>query len=239
MRRSIARFFCVALLAHCGGASAPSAANHGEATSRPHATAPAPVAPADATYDKLVQRAKAGDPTVNFAELRVAYVKSTSYRRNRGEDADRLSALRKAMFEAADKRDAAAIIPICNAILDKNFIDLDAHKFLKHAHDDLGHRDLAEHHRVIELGLLKSITAGKDGRSAATAWSVVTVDEEYFVLRMLEVKLIEQRLVPIGAHNYDVMETGNTETNARVTYYFNIDIHLQALASLLDPPQAR
>jgi hypothetical protein len=85
---------------------------------------------------------------------------------------------------------------------------------------------------------LRSITAGKDGKSAATAWSVVTVDEEYFILRMLDAKLTRQRLVSTGGHHYDVMQTVDAETNAGVTYYFNVDIHLRALDSLLDPQRA-
>jgi hypothetical protein len=220
-------------LAHCGHAGAPPAANSPEPTTQQPAGTSASLAPPDAAYHALVQRARAGDETLDFKELRVAYVKSTLYQKNAKSDADQISALRKAMFQAASKRDAAALVPICDSLIDKVFIDLDAHKFLKHAHTDLGHRDLADRHRFIELGLLKSITVGNDGKSAAAAWPVVTVDEEYFVLAMLDAKLAKQSLVEIGGHSYDVMETVNTETNAKVTYYFNVDIHLRALATVL------
>jgi hypothetical protein len=231
---SAARLLSLLLVANCAPTSEPARPPQASAPPAPATSATATAPSTGGAYDELVKRLRAGDRAVDFTELRVAYTESAAYRKNALER-DKLSGLRSAMREAVAKHDSAALVPICNAIVDRVFVDLDAHKYLKHAHTDLGHPAEADFHRFVELGLLKSIIGGNDGKSAATAWRVVTVDEEYFVLRMIGAKPAQQHLKSIDGHHYDVMDTVDGATKSSVTYYFNIDVHLRALNDLLEP----
>ncbi|WP_394826619.1 DUF4919 domain-containing protein [Pendulispora albinea] len=246
MRLHLVHPLCFILLVHCDAAKshAPRAENGVPPPAAAVSVAPGAVATGPSalairgttyeTYEERVARIRAGDRNVDFRELRVAYLRSASYPKSK-RDVDELSVLEKEMLAAVKKGDAETIIARCDAFIERDFIDLGAHRLLKHAHKQLGHRDLAEFHRFVELGLLSSITAGHDGKSPATAWHVVRIKEEYFILRMLGAEPQLQRLQFIDGHNYDVMETIDEKTKQNATYYFNIDIHIEALAGRLSP----
>jgi hypothetical protein len=72
-------------------------------------------------------------------------------------------------------------------------------------------------------GLIDSIRSSGDGKSPATAWVVISVDEEYAVLRALEFKPSGQSLLRQNGHSYDVMKAKNDDGTEQ-TFYFNVDI---------------
>ena len=197
----------------------------------------APIAlPSDGDdYSKLVARAAAHDDSVDFRALRLAYLKSAA--RHRASAAlDTLRKLNADIAAAMKTEDAAVIRDKTEQILAIDFTDMQAHKLLRQScailHDDA----CAELHHFIEFGLLGSITAAGDGKSCATGWEAFQIPEEYFMLNMMGWRLTRQALVADGGHNCDAMSITD-ENGAAATYYFNIDVMMQAEAGDLGLPE--
>lgn len=73
------------------------------------------------TYEATVEKIKAGDNSVDFRELRMAYVGSET--RNRSKDTD---PQKKAMNQALRDKDYEKTIKIAEEVLRENFVDMDA-----------------------------------------------------------------------------------------------------------------
>ena len=172
-------------------------------------------------YSQLVHKAHAQDITVSFRELRIAYLNSSASKLTANRLAE-LTNLRRDMFDAVAHNDASAIRAKAEAILNIKYIDMDAHKLLRQSCAVLADKACEDRHRFTGLGLLRSIVSSGDGKSCKTAWEVVAVDEEYFVLRMIGEKLKEQSVVQEGGRVCDKMQVVN-EKQEPTTRYFDVN----------------
>jgi hypothetical protein len=192
------------------------------------AAAPTPSALADIalpqdndTFSDLVRRAHAGDETVDFLALRRAYLGSPAAARA-GKAAAEVDRLRADMFAAVEAGDATRVHGDARAILALDYIDLDAQKFLRQSCKILEDEACATRHHFVQFGLLKSITSTGDGRTCATAWNVVDVAEEYFVLRVGGLVLKSQSVESATDRMCDRLEVVDGETGASRTIYFDV-----------------
>lgn len=174
-------------------------------------------APAQPSYESLLEKARRGDPGLDFTALRMA-------------SADRLAkssatdpGLRKKMFDALHHDQWAAVIETGNQVLAQNYLDIDAHMFVAHAYEKSHEPEKAAPHRTMGNGLMKSILDSGNGRSFETAFVVISVDEEYSVLRHYRLASGKQDLVTAGGHSYDVLTAQTGDTHEEATVYFNID----------------
>ena len=181
---------------------------------------------ADAQFRNLRDRAEAGE-AVDFAALRLAWLHGPAMKRdNRFE---RLSTLREQMFAAMKKGgDPKIVLAKAREILDISYVDLDAHKARRQACAILHEEPCAERGHAIEMGLLKSVVQSGNGRTCATGWRVVTIDEEYFILRMLEARFKQQTLVSEGTYQCDAMLVDRD--GREQTIYFEVTEVLDAEA---------
>jgi hypothetical protein len=177
-------------------------------------------------FAQLVARAESGDETVDWGALRRAYLKSPAFDRAR-ETKERRLELRKAMFAAMAAHDPAAVLARARETLDLLYVDLEAQKARAQACGLLKDTQCEKRGRHIELGLLRSIISSGDGLSCATAWQVVTVDEEHFVLRMNDEDWHRQTLVQEGNHVCDKMDVTD-EAGQPQTHYFGVGALLAA-----------
>jgi hypothetical protein len=181
-----------------------------------------------------VAHAKAGDPTVDFLAMRMAYLESPEFARGEAAKA-RVRELRQLMFAAMDARNHSAVRDRARETLALVYIDLDAQKAQSQAcaalHDDA----CASRGKRVEMGLLKSIVSTGDGHSCASGWKVVTIDEEYFVLQMIDTKVRRQSIAQEGPHVCDKMEVADSDGQAQ-TYYFDIGAMLAAQERWLRSP---
>ena len=224
-------FVCLTLPACTTPAS--SAGSSVTSAATPAAAKPAPrVAPQGGAvgggdlYAQLVARAESGDETVDWGALRRAYLKSPAFDRARGA-ADRLLELRKAMFAAMAAHDHAAVLARARESLDLVYIDLEAQKARAQACAVMKDTECEKRGRRIELGLLRSIISSGDGLSCASAWQVVTVDEEYFILRMSNDEWHRQTLVQERDKICDKMDVTD-EAGQPQTHYFDVGALLAA-----------
>lgn len=178
-----------------------------------------PQAAKGSSYGSLLERLKNGDRTVDFRKLRFAYTETEDYN---PYGADRSK--RRSMFMALNEKRFVRALEHAEAILSKNFVDLHAHYAAHAAHAGLGRAERAAFHRFVFDGLLKSITDSGDGKSIATAFVVISTDEEYALFNALGLRPVKQTLLEEKGHFYDQMTVIDPkQKDSAVNYYFQID----------------
>jgi hypothetical protein len=175
------------------------------------------------TYEDMVERVKGGDQTIDFRELRFAYMDSKTY--SKGPDSE---TQKKAMTAALNSKDFRGAIKNADVVLASNYVDMDAHLAEYIANRELNVTDKADFHKFVLQALLKSITDSGDGKTPETAFQVIQVHEEYVLLRLMGVGLPEsQSLLHKNGHSYDEIKFKDPKSGQPVTIYFNVDIPLK------------
>jgi hypothetical protein len=105
-------------------------------------------------------------------------------------------------------------------------VDLDVQFLRAVALKETGLSEESDLHLVWYKGLAESVLASGNGRTPQTAWVVISVREEYAVLRGLRVKPVSHELL---AGNIDAVEVERRD-GKRVTIYFDPKAHFQRLA---------
>lgn len=187
---------------------------------------PAPAA----DYEELAAQARQGRTDVDYAALRAAYANSKSYD---GYNTDLMS-LRAPLQKAFAEGDCQNVIKQGDAILDKNYVYIDAHMMLDICHRRLGETGRADHHRSAARGLIQAIARSGDGKTPETAFVVISVGEEYTVLMTRGLKKVQQALINKDGHSYDLM-TVQSQSGGTEQVYFNVDRVLRWSAEKLAP----
>jgi hypothetical protein len=183
--------------------------------SMPHLVSQAPSPdPKKPTYAELVASVRKGDANVDYAAMRYAYLDSPERKKGKYYDSkERNDVLQKKDFEKALK--------MANEIFATDFVDINAHLFAAAAYHGLGREEDAKKEVDYARALVKSILDSGDGKTQDTAYVVISVDEEYIVLRFLEIRPGGQSLS--GGKNgqmFDVLK--GSKDGQGVTMYFNI-----------------
>jgi hypothetical protein len=172
------------------------------------------------TYENMVERVKGGDQTIDFRQLRLAYMDSKSY--SKGPDT---GPQKKAMTAALNSKDFRSAIKNADVVLASDYVDMDAHFAEYIANRELNDTEKADFHKFVLQALLKSITDFGDGKTPETAFQVIQVHEEYVILRFMGVGLPEsQSILHKNGHSFDEIKFHDPKSGQSVTLYFNVDI---------------
>lgn len=233
------------LLLLCAAAAAPAQTPAQTPTPAPAATpavkpspsptpAPTPAQPspqgaqnaaeAQKKYDALLAQAKAGGGAVDYKALRFAFFETPGYNPLAG------MIIQRNLWGVLNQGNFAEAAKQADAVLEKNYVDVNAHMVAYVANRELKNDEKAQVHRRWADGLLDSIKSGGDGKSPETAWHVISISEEYALLRALNVRPTGQSLVNDKGHAYDAMKTIDPRTNTEVVYFFNVDKPFSAYA---------
>lgn len=174
--------------------------------------------PAKSSFATLLERAKDGDESVDFGELRMAYTETEGYD---PYESDR--ELRQKMFATIKADDYSTGLELANKMLSHNFLNPVAHFGAQTAHRALGHTIKADEHKVFLRHLIESIQKSGDGKTPATAFVVISTDEEGFLLNLLDVDPTDLAEITRDGHDYHQVATVDKKTNEKRDYYFNID----------------
>jgi Domain of unknown function (DUF4919) len=177
---------------------------------------------AGTNYQTLVAAAKQGSQPIDWQALRFAYAETADFDPFEGRSGA-AAAARKKMWEALGTGDFSGAAQEAEQRLDQVYVDIDAHFVGYLAYQKLGDAARAKVHHDAVVGLVRSIRTG-DGRTPATAFTVITVGEEYTVLRILEVKPTLQQLIvdKETGHAYDRLDVVDRDGDAQ-SLYFLID----------------
>jgi hypothetical protein len=167
-------------------------------------------------FSKLAIRAEADDQSVDFRAMRLAWLDSAQRR-----TAPDLDPLRQKLNAAVQARQTDRIRDIARQIASADYIDLVAHFQLRQACIHLDDKACADHEHFVEFGLLDSITQNRNGTAIETAWPVVSIDEEDFILGMIGAVLRQQSLLQRNGRAYDAMEV-SMPNGSDVTFYFDV-----------------
>lgn len=172
------------------------------------------------SYEEMVERVKGGDQTIDFRQLRFAYMDSKSYSHSPDTEPQK-----KAMTTALNSKDFQGAIKNADVVLASNYVDMDAHFVEYVANRELNLSDKADLHKFVLQALLKSITDFGDGKTPETAFQVIQVHEEYVLLRFMGVGLPEsQSLLHKNGHSFDEVKFKDPKSGEPITLYFNVDI---------------
>ncbi len=166
-------------------------------------------------YDSLLEKVKKGDFTVDFTVLRTAFTKTEGF--------SGYGKLDKEVYSALDKKDFQTALKIAEDRLKDDYLDLNAHYVAFISNRDSGKTEKAEFHRNVLLKLVEAIEKSGDGKTPETAYVVIGVDEEYFMISYLGYNASSQGLHRANGHIYDKMTVTNPKTNETVVLYFQID----------------
>jgi hypothetical protein len=170
-------------------------------------------------YATLLAALKAGNTNIDYTRLRLSYMDSPEYKQSKD-----VSSAEKSMMEELNKKDYSAALKDAEKVLDSEYVNIDAHYVALVANREMGATEKAEFHRTVFRGLIDSIRNSGDGKSADKAWVVISVHEEYVMLRVLGFKPSEQSLLQKDGHSFDVMKVKNVDDGTDQTFYFNVDI---------------
>jgi hypothetical protein len=123
------------------------------------------------------------------------------------------------MHELMLKSKSVEIIDVTKKMLSIDYTDMEAHKILHQTYKLLGDAPNSKKYHDIEFGLLNSIIKKGDGKTCQTAWPVIQINEEYFILQMLGAKLQKQSIDNTGGA-CDKMEVQSDQ--GKKVYYFEI-----------------
>jgi Domain of unknown function (DUF4919) len=191
------------------------------------ATEPAPEQ--QASYSDLVARARSGPADVDYLALRNAYAEDPSYNPYGGKVSSFVVDMNKAFRDG----DCAAALVQAQNVIELAFVNIEAHFVAGVCHQRAGDLEAARREITMARGLYASILKSGDGKSPETAYHVVTVAEEYSVLRGLGLTKEIQALQNKDGHAYDVLGAKSADGSTSVTLYFNIDRPMAALGRTL------
>lgn len=172
----------------------------------------------DDTYSEYVKTLESGNTDIDYQYFRFSFMKSKQFKIASQKLKD-ISQLKNAMYEQMDQLNYDGIISLAKQILSIDYTNMMAHKILSQTYDMMEDADNSQKYDAIGMGLLKSIIQNGDGKSCETAWPVIQVSEEYFILEMLGVEVKQQSIIS-GKGLCDRMDV--TDEGVPVTYYFDV-----------------
>ena len=170
-------------------------------------------------YQTLLKRVMSFDRTVDFRALRLSYAETADYKPY-GED----KAKKSEMFEALRNKDYDKAIADAQVILEKKFVDIEAHFVCSIAFREMKNVEKYAFHNFVMKGLVDSILNSGDGKTPETAFIVIETGEEYALLGMTGFEVVRQSLIKSNGHSYDKMETKHRKTGELGVFFFNVDI---------------
>ncbi len=170
-------------------------------------------------YDSVLQRVKNYDSTVDFRDFRLTYARTTRY--NPYHDPGQ--GWRDSLTIGRRTEDYDKMIKYGSLILDSNFVDLGSHMALGYAYYRRGDTVKFQYERWITRELVNSINLAGNGKNFATAYHVISVDEEHTMIGLMGLRILQQTLVTDSGHSYDRYEL-ETSDGQQVILFFNIDV---------------
>jgi len=170
-------------------------------------------------YYDLVKKLKSNNTNVDFQALRLSYTKTQDYKPYGADDS-----AKDAAFDALNKKNYAEALKRAESVLEKNYVDLDIHLLCLIAHREMGNSEKSAFHSAVLKGLVGSLYASGDGTTPEGAIVVISVSEEYFLLKANGLKAIKSSSMMINDHHCDKMDVENKKTAEKKVIYFNIDI---------------
>jgi hypothetical protein len=170
-------------------------------------------------YQELLAAAQHDPAEADFHALRMAYVRSSAYAPY-AHDEEHVEVLNAAL--PAGDLDAA--LEAIQGLLDTCYLDIEAHMAADYVYTMQHQQAESAYHRAWATGLIRAILATGDGRGYDTAYIVLSIPEEYTLLRVMGLRPDGQRLEQHAGHWFDVLNATHTESGRPLQVFFNVDL---------------
>lgn len=170
----------------------------------------------DDKYCKYVKQLENGQTDIDYQDFRFSFIESEQFKIANNKSSE-LDSLKKEMYTQMDKSNYQEIIKITKQMLSIDYTSMTAHKILRQTYKIVDDTINAVKYKTIQFGLLNSIVKKGDGQTCSTAWPVIQISEEYFILEMVGAKLQKQSIDNEGGL-CDKMEV--KIDGKKKTYYF-------------------
>ena len=180
-----------------------------------------PSAPGQASYEALLAKLNRGDTLIDFTALRLAY--------SRSKNADPYGAdheKRRQMSAAVIESRCDEALKIADQLLATTFLSPDSHAAKSFCYRLMGDNARAEFHKAIYLGLINSVLSKGDGKSTETAYTAISIEEEYAVMRALGFTVWNEEYLNKADHTFNVLSGTDDRNKITTKIYFNVDIPL-------------
>jgi hypothetical protein len=174
----------------------------------------------DSKYFELIKALQKEPDKFDYQLLRQVYPKTSFYDPYSSES----GVIKRDMFAAFENRDYENGAKQAKKILDKNYLDMDAHMAMSRFYGKDAENEKADFHIKVMSRLLQTIKESGDGTSMETAFKVLSTEEEYFITAYLGGRAASQALKGDDEHRYDVLTMESGPDNKEENVYFNIDI---------------
>jgi hypothetical protein len=172
----------------------------------------------DDAYSKTVRKLESGQTDIDYRAFRESFLASKQFK-VAADKRDEVTRLQQALPALMDQSKYPEIVQTTKKILGIDYTNMRAQKILYQTYKILKDEPNGKKYHDIEIGLLTSIVRNGDGKSCKTAWPVIQVSEEYFILDMIGAKLERQSIDNKGGL-CDKMEVATDKGKA--VYYFGI-----------------
>lgn len=171
-------------------------------------------------YDDLIKKLNQSDKTLDFFNLRMAYTQTPDYK----PYDDSLEEFRKTMFKQFQKKNYSDALDNAKKVLDKNYLDPYAHFICEMSYSALKDSVNYKFHNYVRNGLLNSIIQSGDGNSPETAHMVISTREEYFIIYIYGLSLINQVQEVKNGIPVELMRAKDIKTGDTLEIYFNVSL---------------
>jgi hypothetical protein len=179
-------------------------------------------------FCEYVKNLEAGQMNIDFQDFRFSFIESEQFNIANKRSAE-FDSLKKEMYVQMDKANYQDLIKITKQMLSIDYTSMLAHKILRQSYNSIGDTINAAKYKTIQFGLLNSIVKKGNGKTCATAWPVIQIQEEYFIIEMIGSKLQKQSIDNDGGlcDKMEVIADGKTKT-----WYFDTSKVFQGYAKL-------
>ncbi len=169
-------------------------------------------------YSNYVKQLEEGIINIDYLDFRNSFLESKQFlKKGRSYDS-----LKQKIFEELKNNNYNNLMLLTKAMLSIDYTSLYGHHFLQLTYKMLEDSVNWNKYQDIELGLLNSIKSSGDGKTCKSGWHVTQIEEEYFILNILNARLQQQSLIYVGKIGCDKMIV-KTEEGETKTYYFEIN----------------
>lgn len=167
-------------------------------------------------YRQMVETAKQGDASVDFGMLRKAYSEWVNDKSNSTDAPNR-----DEMVKAFESKDYAKAVKLGETVVDFEFLNKGLLGAMEDAYRKLGNTERADFYHNLAHKVGHSLFLSGDGKTPQTAYYVLSIPEEYRVMREFDYAVSSQFLVSVDGQAFDVLD-GKDEKGKAVSVYFNI-----------------
>jgi hypothetical protein len=180
-------------------------------------------------FSDLVAQAEKGDPATDYTALRLAYAQSDGY--------DPYStAVRKLygdIWPAFQAKDCAKVASVSDEMLKIDYTLVAVHFMRADCFKQTGDIPRSEREVAIAKGLAQSLLHSGDGKGVDTAYVVVTMAEERFLLTAIGLTEEQQSLLNHNGRMYDLIQGKNQNPGGPVSACFDVSLLFAGLAHKL------